>query len=82
MLSHLPELPSRHAWHAVLWRSPLYCGFTLSSVADICVCMCAPCVRAARGKVHVHTLLDALNDMAAVPERKTDVPLRLPISGE
>eukprot|EP00199_Chlamydomonas_sp_CCMP681_P001328 CAMPEP_0119115718 /NCGR_PEP_ID=MMETSP1180-20130426/51890_1 /TAXON_ID=3052 ORGANISM="Chlamydomonas cf sp, Strain CCMP681" /NCGR_SAMPLE_ID=MMETSP1180 /ASSEMBLY_ACC=CAM_ASM_000741 /LENGTH=606 /DNA_ID=CAMNT_0007104807 /DNA_START=108 /DNA_END=1928 /DNA_ORIENTATION=- len=34
-----------------------------------------------KGKVHVHTLLDALNDMAIIPERKTDVPLRLPISG-
>lgn len=29
----------------------------------------------------VHTLLDALNDMAAVPERKTGVAMRLPISG-
>ena len=34
-----------------------------------------------QGKVHVHTLLDALNDMATVPERKTNAPLRLPISG-
>lgn len=32
-------------------------------------------------KVHVHTLLDALNDMVDVPERKADAPLRLPISG-
>lgn len=32
-------------------------------------------------KVKVHTLLDALNNMACVPERKTDAPLRLPISG-
>lgn len=32
-------------------------------------------------QVHVHTLLDALNEMADVPERKTDAPLRLPISG-
>ncbi len=32
-------------------------------------------------KVHVHTLLDALNDMAEVPERKTDAPMRVPISG-
>ncbi|GAB4823778.1 hypothetical protein N2152v2_010825 [Parachlorella kessleri] len=32
-------------------------------------------------KIHVHTLLDALNDFAEVPERKTDAPLRLPISG-
>ena len=30
---------------------------------------------------HVHTLLDALNDMVAIPQRKTDVALRLPISG-
>lgn len=33
------------------------------------------------GKVHVDCLLDALNLMVSVPERKTDVPLRLPISG-
>lgn len=33
------------------------------------------------GKVHVHTLLDALNDMAIVPERKTAAAMRLPISG-
>lgn len=32
-------------------------------------------------KVHVHTLLDALNNMVSVPDRKTDAPLRLPISG-
>lgn len=32
-------------------------------------------------KVKVHTLLDALNDFVVVPERKTDAPLRLPISG-
>jgi len=31
--------------------------------------------------VHVHTLLDALNEMCTVPERKTGVPMRLPISG-
>ncbi|GBF94375.1 eukaryotic translation elongation factor 1 alpha [Raphidocelis subcapitata] len=31
--------------------------------------------------VKVTTLLDALNDMAIVPERKTDAPLRVPISG-
>ena len=31
--------------------------------------------------VHVHTLLDALNNLAMVPERKTDAPLRVPISG-
>ena len=32
-------------------------------------------------KVTVHTLLDALNDMAIIPERKTDAAMRLPISG-
>lgn len=31
--------------------------------------------------VHVHTLLDALNNFVVLPERKTDVPLRVPISG-
>jgi elongation factor 1-alpha len=31
--------------------------------------------------VHVHTLLDGLNDYATIPERKTDAPMRLPISG-
>jgi len=31
--------------------------------------------------VHVDTLLHALNDMAVVPERKTDAAMRLPISG-
>jgi len=30
---------------------------------------------------HVDTLLNALNDMVEVPERKTDAPLRVPISG-
>jgi len=38
-------------------------------------------VETPKGKIHVHTLLHALNDMALVPERKTDAPLRLPISG-
>eukprot|EP00197_Chlamydomonas_leiostraca_P002754 CAMPEP_0202856942 /NCGR_PEP_ID=MMETSP1391-20130828/48_1 /ASSEMBLY_ACC=CAM_ASM_000867 /TAXON_ID=1034604 /ORGANISM="Chlamydomonas leiostraca, Strain SAG 11-49" /LENGTH=415 /DNA_ID=CAMNT_0049535665 /DNA_START=79 /DNA_END=1323 /DNA_ORIENTATION=- len=38
-------------------------------------------VETSKGKIHVHTLLDALNEMATVPERKTDAPLRLPISG-
>merc|ERR1711904_647904 len=33
------------------------------------------------GKVHVHTLKDALNDMVDVPQRETDKPMRLPISG-
>ncbi|KAJ3010483.1 hypothetical protein HKX48_007378 [Thoreauomyces humboldtii] len=32
-------------------------------------------------KVHVHTLLDALNDFAEMPERKNDAPMRVPISG-
>jgi len=32
-------------------------------------------------KVHVHTLLDCLNDMCRVPPRPTDAPMRLPISG-
>jgi len=32
-------------------------------------------------KVHVHTLLDGLNDMCRVPPRPTDAPMRLPISG-
>eukprot|EP00299_Pterocystis_sp_00344_P014506 c7190_g1_i1.p1 GENE.c7190_g1_i1~~c7190_g1_i1.p1 ORF type:complete len:465 (+),score=105.48 c7190_g1_i1:32-1426(+) len=31
--------------------------------------------------VHVHTLLDALNDMVKPPKRETEKPLRLPISG-
>ncbi|KAI8466603.1 MAG: P-loop containing nucleoside triphosphate hydrolase protein [Monoraphidium minutum] len=31
--------------------------------------------------VKVETLLDALNGMVVVPERKTDAPLRVPISG-
>jgi len=30
---------------------------------------------------HVHTLLDALNDMAQPPTRETEKPMRLPISG-
>jgi translation elongation factor EF-1alpha len=29
----------------------------------------------------VHTLLDALNDMATIPERKVNAAMRLPISG-
>jgi elongation factor 1-alpha len=32
-------------------------------------------------KIHVHTLVDALNDFVVMPERKTNVPMRLPISG-
>jgi translation elongation factor EF-1alpha len=38
-------------------------------------------VKAGAGKIHVHTLLDALNDFVDKPERKTDAPMRLPISG-
>jgi elongation factor 1-alpha len=39
-------------------------------------------VKTAKGdKVHVHTLLDALNDYVVQPTRETDKPLRLPISG-
>jgi elongation factor 1-alpha len=32
-------------------------------------------------KVKVETLLNALNDMVVVPERKVDAPMRVPISG-
>jgi elongation factor 1-alpha len=32
-------------------------------------------------KLHVHTLLDCLNDWACIPARKTDAPMRVPISG-
>mmetsp|Transcript_34398 Transcript_34398/g.75222 ORF Transcript_34398/g.75222 Transcript_34398/m.75222 type:complete len:470 (-) Transcript_34398:318-1727(-) len=32
-------------------------------------------------KIHVHTLLDCLNDFVDKPERKVDAPMRLPISG-
>merc|ERR1719230_1822628 len=38
-------------------------------------------VGSANEKLHVHTLYDALNDMAPVPERPTSAPMRLPISG-
>jgi len=31
--------------------------------------------------IHIDCLLDALNNMVVLPERKTDAPLRLPISG-
>jgi len=31
--------------------------------------------------VHVHTLLDALNDLCGLPHRETDANLRVPISG-
>jgi elongation factor 1-alpha len=31
--------------------------------------------------IHVSTLLDALNNFVAVPERKLDAPMRVPISG-
>jgi elongation factor 1-alpha len=30
--------------------------------------------------IHVHTLLDALNDMACLPPRLTDAPMRMPVS--
>jgi hypothetical protein len=32
-------------------------------------------------QIHIETLLIALNDMVEIPERKTDAPLRVPISG-
>jgi len=32
-------------------------------------------------KIHIDTLLDALNGFVQMPERNTDAPLRLPISG-
>jgi len=32
-------------------------------------------------KVHIDTILDALDNFSELPERKADVPLRLPISG-
>lgn len=32
-------------------------------------------------KVRVHTLLEALNTFVVLPERKTDAPMRVPISG-
>jgi len=39
-------------------------------------------VTAADGrKLHVHTLVDVLNDFACIPARKTDAPMRVPISG-
>jgi len=38
-------------------------------------------VAGASEKIHVHTLLDCLNDMCRVPPRPTDAPMRLPISG-
>ena len=31
--------------------------------------------------IHVHTLLDALNDFVEKPERKIDAPMRLPLAG-
>lgn len=31
--------------------------------------------------VHVNTLLDALNDMVALPKRELDAPMRMPVSG-
>ncbi|KAL1915137.1 uncharacterized protein VTP21DRAFT_7618 [Calcarisporiella thermophila] len=38
-------------------------------------------VKADGSKVKVETLLNALNDMASLPARKDDAPLRLPVSG-
>jgi len=38
-------------------------------------------IAGASEKVHVHTLLDGLNDMCRVPPRPSDAPMRLPISG-
>lgn len=35
----------------------------------------------AGAKLHIDTLLDALNDMACLPSRKQDSPMRVPISG-
>jgi elongation factor 1-alpha len=35
----------------------------------------------AGNSVHVHTLLEALNNFCGIPERKTGAPLRVPISG-
>jgi len=32
-------------------------------------------------KVHVHTLLDGLNDLARVPKRPVDAAMRMPVSG-
>ncbi|KAJ9438495.1 Elongation factor 1-alpha [Diplonema papillatum] len=32
-------------------------------------------------KLHVETLLDALNNMVRLPERKNDAPMRMPVSG-
>jgi elongation factor 1-alpha len=31
--------------------------------------------------IHVHTLLDALNEMVQLPDREVDKPLRMPVSG-
>jgi len=38
-------------------------------------------VAVGKEKVHVETLLDALNNMVRLPERKKDAPLRMPVSG-
>lgn len=38
-------------------------------------------VKRGDAKIHVSTLLDALNDFVQRPERKTDAPMRLPLSG-
>merc|ERR1712124_127981 len=38
-------------------------------------------VKVGSEKIHVDTLLDCFNEMARVPERPTNAPMRLPISG-
>jgi elongation factor 1-alpha len=38
-------------------------------------------VKRGDAKVHINTLLNALNDFIERPERKTDAPMRLPLSG-
>ena len=38
-------------------------------------------VKRGDAKIHVSTLLDALNDFVQRPERKTEAPMRLPLSG-
>mmetsp|Transcript_9947 Transcript_9947/g.14403 ORF Transcript_9947/g.14403 Transcript_9947/m.14403 type:complete len:82 (-) Transcript_9947:5-250(-) len=35
-------------------------------------------VETPHGKIHVHTLYDALNDMVKPPPRESDKPMRLP----
>jgi elongation factor 1-alpha len=38
-------------------------------------------VEQTKATVHVHTLLDALNDMVTLPARDLDKPMRMPVSG-